>query len=238
MKFARRLMIVSLLTPLIILSIILSMQAYASVNETRETAYIVGKFLNSKPQKPDQIFKIQYDVINGTINEVNAAQHDGASSLLIKTASSGDSMLEIKFPRNYPYTNEPVTSDGNKFLVLINGLDTVVEYEKTDCFFVFSIPLTNSSVIELNTVDLLTNTPWHGDDVPAECASQTLVENTPTRKDGTIAPRQQFIVGVAAEDVVCKEGLYLIIKSSNDNPACVKLETKQILIERGWAKLV
>lgn len=66
-------------------------------------------------------------------------------------------------------------------------------------------------------------------------------------------PLKQFKAGIPIEEIQCKEGLSLVIKSSNDNPACVKprsvekliqrgwtseiflLETKQKLIERGWA---
>jgi hypothetical protein len=49
-----------------------------------------------------------------------------------------------------------------------------------------------------------------------------------------LSPRAQFEKGVAAEDVVCKEDLELIIKAKNHSPACVKPETKQKLIQRGW----
>jgi len=50
------------------------------------------------------------------------------------------------------------------------------------------------------------------------------------------APLKQFKSGIAADEIVCKEGLVVTIKSSNGNPACVKPETKEKLIERGWAK--
>lgn len=50
-----------------------------------------------------------------------------------------------------------------------------------------------------------------------------------------LSPRAQFEKGVAAEDIICKEGLELIIKAKNHSPACVKPETKTKLIQRGWA---
>ena len=50
-----------------------------------------------------------------------------------------------------------------------------------------------------------------------------------------MSPHKQMDSGVTAEDVVCKEGLELIIKASNSSAACVKPSTAQVLIQRGWA---
>ncbi len=50
-----------------------------------------------------------------------------------------------------------------------------------------------------------------------------------------MSPRKQMDSGVNAEDVVCKDGLELIIKASNGSAACVKPSTAQVLIQRGWA---
>ena len=51
-------------------------------------------------------------------------------------------------------------------------------------------------------------------------------------------PLKQFQSGIMAKDVICKQNLELIFKSEDDSPACVKSDTSNILIERGWAKLV
>ncbi len=48
------------------------------------------------------------------------------------------------------------------------------------------------------------------------------------------SPLKQFKSGISSENVVCKENLQLIIKSSDRTPACVKPETKIKLVERGW----
>jgi hypothetical protein len=49
-------------------------------------------------------------------------------------------------------------------------------------------------------------------------------------------PKNQMENGILLDQVKCKEGLELIIKLSDSSPACVKPETKQKLIERGWAR--
>lgn len=51
-----------------------------------------------------------------------------------------------------------------------------------------------------------------------------------------VPPLKQFKYGIPIEEIQCKEGLELTLKSSDDSPACVNPETKQMLVERGWVK--
>lgn len=195
--------------------------AYASSNNTAKgewkTVYIVGKFLYSDPPKPDQIFKIQYRIINGTVESFHARD-----SVVAKVNASNDGILEIKFPRNYPYTNSEGISGIDNFAFFNNGqLDILDQDDRvtTDCFFVFSIPLTESIEAEIAWEYLLTKSPHHGDDISNSCIPQTVVENVPVKKDGAISPLHQFRAGVAAGDVKCKEGFELII-SPTGKPYC------------------
>lgn len=48
------------------------------------------------------------------------------------------------------------------------------------------------------------------------------------------SPRKQMAEGVAATDVVCNEGLELILKSTDGSAACVKPSSAPRLIEIGW----
>lgn len=48
-------------------------------------------------------------------------------------------------------------------------------------------------------------------------------------------PLKQIRSGTLQENVTCTEGLELVFKSTNGSPACVKSETAEELIERGWA---
>jgi hypothetical protein len=57
-------------------------------------------------------------------------------------------------------------------------------------------------------------------------------------KSKILPPLQQLKNGVLPENIVCKDGLQLIFKSSDDSPACVKPETKIKLIEREWTKQI
>ena len=53
--------------------------------------------------------------------------------------------------------------------------------------------------------------------------------------DRVLPPLQQFRSGITIDKIQCKEGLQLVMKTSNDSPVCVKPDTKEKLIERGWA---
>jgi biopolymer transport protein ExbD len=51
-----------------------------------------------------------------------------------------------------------------------------------------------------------------------------------------LSPLKQMNSGVNSENVICKDGLELIIKNSNGLAACVSPSTATALIERGWAR--
>jgi hypothetical protein len=55
---------------------------------------------------------------------------------------------------------------------------------------------------------------------------------------GMVSPLKQSQSGTKAQDVVCGDGLQLIFKPSNGNPACVKESNVSKFILRGWAKPV
>jgi len=48
-------------------------------------------------------------------------------------------------------------------------------------------------------------------------------------------PRHQIQVGILPNEIQCKDGLELIVKSTDGSPACVKPLTAEKLVERGWA---
>lgn len=65
-------------------------------------------------------------------------------------------------------------------------------------------------------------------------SEQFLVKgNTSLEND---SPLKQLKSGISIDEIQCKEGLELILKASDGSPTCVSPETKQLLIERGWAK--
>ena len=57
---------------------------------------------------------------------------------------------------------------------------------------------------------------------------------TNTSRNDLLAPLKQIENGILPIDVICKEGMELVFKSNNGNPACVKSETIEKLVERNW----
>jgi hypothetical protein len=51
-----------------------------------------------------------------------------------------------------------------------------------------------------------------------------------------LSPLKQVKDGIMPTHVICKSGVTLIFKSSDNSPACVKPQTAEKLIERGWTK--
>jgi len=50
-----------------------------------------------------------------------------------------------------------------------------------------------------------------------------------------LSPKQQVNMGIVQDEIKCKNGLELIFKSKDNSPACVKPQTAEKLIQRGWA---
>jgi len=90
------------------------------------------------------------------------------------------------------------------------------------------------------TVSLLETNPNVQQPVKEEAdqssTQTTTIQDLSNRVDiSAAAPLKQVAQGVLPNEIICKEELELIIKN-NGSPACVKLKTAEILIERGWAK--
>jgi protein-disulfide isomerase len=52
------------------------------------------------------------------------------------------------------------------------------------------------------------------------------------------SPRQQMASGVAVNDVVCKSGLVLMVRTTNGSAACVTSSTSMKLSETGWGTVI
>jgi|SRR5579885_113780 len=68
---------------------------------------------------------------------------------------------------------------------------------------------------------------------PTHALSSVKIEKAPYK---ILSPLQQFKLGTVASDVICKEGLQLVIKTKDGSPVCIKPDSVHILIYRGWAK--
>jgi len=69
-------------------------------------------------------------------------------------------------------------------------------------------------------------------------AEDKTIQNMDESKTGKIdSPRKQMADGIVAQEVICKSGFTLMIRSSGD-AACVTPSTAEKLTERGWTKIL
>ena len=202
------------------------------MNDIQWRNYFLGTSTDHNTSQYNQIFKFQFGVINGIIDKLT---YDSiAKDTIIEAHSIHNGTLYIKFPRSYPfaqgYSNasahyEPFVS------FLLNGTNDRYPMSKSDCFFVYSVPFSgNSRVDMIITYPSISDLPniYHGDTVSPLCNYQTIVSYMP--------PLEQINAGVDPKDVQCITEFVVLLHPGNKMPVCVKPNTSKILVERGWAK--
>jgi hypothetical protein len=193
------------------------------------TLNITGEFTNSKPPKPPQLFNFPYAVINGTMENINSNQ---AGSVVATIKSNSNGMFVIQIPRNYPTTDYIAGID--KPIVLDNENEIIYNTVTKDCFYETRALFSGDSSIKVifKTNHLIVGGIFHGENVPQYCLDKTLAGF----HNSTLAyPLPQFRTGTDFDEITCKQGYALVSKLEDGNPACVKADTVQELVSRGWA---
>lgn len=230
-KFTKYLIHLSIL---IIPAICLSNIAFADgVNSTQWNNYFLGKSVDDNIHKSYQIFRFQYKVTNGTMDKL-AQGSNGSEDLTSNLHSTNNGTFYLKVPRNYPsvqeYDNASAQPTPGVYFIL-NGVQAHYSVSTLDCFFVYSIPFSGNSEMEIifsypAAYDL--QNVRHGYDISSSCNRQTIVSYMP--------PLEQIRAGIEPKNVQCVTGLVTVLHPGNNMPSCVNHETLKILVERGWAK--
>ncbi|MCH6586615.1 MAG: hypothetical protein IH792_06285 [Thaumarchaeota archaeon] len=76
---------------------------------------------------------------------------------------------------------------------------------------------------------------WRVINSPEVCGDKLCKE---LEGDSGISPLKQFNEGISLEKIRCKQGFELVLKTSNNHPACVKESSIDILVQRGWATVL
>jgi hypothetical protein len=61
------------------------------------------------------------------------------------------------------------------------------------------------------------------------------IEKAKNMQFAWISPRHQVAAGIDAEEIECREGFSLVMKTSNGLPMCLKADTALRMIENGFA---
>lgn len=131
-----------------------------------------------------------------------------SASVIFETGENAK--LDVKAPQVYKY--------GEQLFILRNGEEVIPKIDIDDCFYYVTFTTQNPEKIEL----IFSHWP----------EATEVVENCETF---TVPPLKQIQLGTLPEEIQCYSGKVLIFKHSDKSPACVKPESQQKLIERGWA---
>ncbi|MGI0074134.1 MAG: NHL repeat-containing protein, partial [Nitrosotalea sp.] len=172
--------------------------------------------------------------------EIPLNQNSTALDAAIKLASSSPQFQSLVNGYNYTFTSDfeesgPLSTGG------IGLTDHGFAFE------LYSGPVTPGSavkvveVLEDPTLTKILNVisypaVYHGPAMPSASPTNSTV---PLAQNNTLlSPLKQFKSGVAAKDVTCEVDFHLVINAEDGSPACVRPETAQKLVERGWGSLV
>jgi len=198
-------------------------ESFADEQEIRKIEGIYE--LKNPPLHPlETIFEIPYKITNATLNEIRI-EH---SNIVIEINSTDNGLLEADIPKNLHYVQRNEEPTRGHFII-IDGEEIFAEQIDNQCVISYSIPFAKGSrSIEILSSFTPDNTPIIPYKPPTNCLPKVI-------QDG-LSPLKQIAKKVLPKDVVCREKLELIFKSTNNSPACVKLETAIKLYKRGWAK--
>ncbi|MGQ0771602.1 MAG: hypothetical protein ACT4NT_02350 [Nitrososphaerota archaeon] len=178
---------------------------------------------------------IFYNIQGGTVEKIKILS-DG--SLQIDTSMKQDGILSLDIPKKTWFladeSCDPVGTvvlvDGKEYGILNRIDNDPKRYGYSEVFtkvgrtVEIKLP-SNAKTIEFAVVDLLMGIPtsWQ---LGQQCLAMPQIDS----------PLKQFKSGVPVDQIQCKDRFVVAIKTSNNNPTCVKQETLQKLRERGWAE--
>jgi hypothetical protein len=201
-------------------------EVFSLQNDQKSGILLVGpNFSNVKVSNLDHVFKFLYEVKNGSVVSMDVL-NDESTILLVVNGTNIE--LKLNIPRNFPISDYP--EDNSKTpIVLVDNVEITYHVSELDCFYEYTINASNPSQIKfIFSMTYANSLGGTIEKVPEDCFKKTRQELD------SLSPLKQFKIGILDNEIQCKESLIFITKYDG-SPACVTPETKQKLIERGWA---
>jgi hypothetical protein len=213
MKTLHLLIIVILATSLVIVG-----NSVFADNMTTAHGGLVG-FRHAYFKSDHGNYPIWYKITNGTV--IGTPLDLPAKALLFEINTTSDGQLTVELPRTI-IDSKNGSKDAPYFVSIydirsLGGPMRVFPEEISDKYV---------RILQINFTQGTSE---------IEIAGTYFVENYPFIPQKLESPLKQFKSGIPINDVKCNQGLKLIFKSEDSSPACVKPDTAQKLIERGWA---
>jgi hypothetical protein len=174
-------------------------------------------------------YNVPYKIIGSKLSSMDL-DCDG-TEIIIGLESSDGGILVVNIPRKM--LDAGFNNYDAEFILILDGKEIAFDEIYSDAESrTLKIPFSKGSqVLEIIITQLISQDPKS----QVTCG-KTGQEESPYYE--LRSPLKQFEYGISADKIQCKEGLILVIKSSDRSPTCVRPETKQNLIDRGWAKLI
>ncbi len=96
-----------------------------------------------------------------------------------------------------------------------------------------SILTSNLAPAQANVINSTKSEPTQ-----SELTSDQMLKQLEIIKSKHATPKQQMSMGLPIDEIVCFNNMILVKKLSTNSPACVKPQTAQKLVERGWGEMV
>ncbi|MCV0391954.1 MAG: hypothetical protein K5790_01525 [Nitrosopumilus sp.] len=171
----------------------------------------------------------QYSILaqSNTNHFTDVVYDSKAHSLIFLTSLSEDFIDTYTITMNVQTFSEVLATDyaktSDSMVVLVNGVDqpykTIEDNEIIS--WIFYAPISSDEV------ELLPSSPRFG-------TGTYKFDKIPNGSPKIYPPLKQDHVGIATENIQCKDEL-LLLQKYDGSPACVKPESINILVHRGWA---
>ncbi|TAK17988.1 MAG: hypothetical protein EPO37_05945 [Nitrosarchaeum sp.] len=198
---------------------------------------LVPGFDDSVPPTGDKIFKIETspDIVQSIKVQSDESFDLWGFEIELKQNSTGT--LEVKIPKNLPtpasFSNSWYYDE--RAYALANGTEISYDNIEDPCYSHYKIPIEGKthleivySVIAAGTWQLYSPIQFDEDN---PCYDKVFYEKSHE------SPLKQFKSGIVPQQMQCKKGLHLVVKSSNNHPACVIPEHIFRLIDFGWVDI-
>jgi hypothetical protein len=210
----------------ILTAILLIFSNYTFADNSTSTAF--GGFIGFRVAnfKSDHAtYSIWYKITNSTV--IGTPLDLPAKALIFMINASSDGELTVELPRSI-IDSKNGTKD-IPYYVAVDDIATLIGRP-------FHVQANEINDDNLRTVKInFTKTTKE-----IEIVGTYFVENYSSKMEHpakTFSPLKQFKSGIPASDVKCGSDFQLILKIEDVSPVCVKPDTAQKLIERGWAKI-
>lgn len=159
-------------------------------------------------------YVIPYEITNGIIDDMKL--NCEPPSLVLSVSSSDAGILKIDFPRKMI---------GGIFNVLVNEKEWTDEDQTSldGNILTVAFPDNTHTIEVMGSYQISSNNDGVCD----------VVHNPPYSY--ILSPLKQYNSGIRYNEIICKDGLELIGKSTNGTPACVKPQSVEKLVQRWWA---